>query len=131
MNIPTILIVDDERDQLDNIKNYLELRIKGTFPTATNGEEAIEYIKNKPCDMMILDIRMPRKSGVEVLDVAKDMPIYKIVFTGWDSDQVFEACKSRGIDEYITKGSSLVELYDKVTKELKKRNQFFPLIKTS
>ena len=128
MNIPTILIVDDEPDQLANIKNYLELRIKGNFPEALNGEEAIKYIQSHPCDMMILDIRMPRKSGIEVLDVVKDMPIYKIVFTGWDSDQVFEACKSRGIDEYITKGSSLVELYDKVTKELKKRKQFFPLV---
>lgn len=128
MNIPTILIVDDEPEQLANIKNYLELRMKGNFQEASNGEDAITYIKNNPCDMMILDIRMPRKSGIEVLDVAKDMPIYKIVFTGWDSDQVFEACKQRGIDEYITKGGSLVELYDKVTKELKKRKQFFPLV---
>lgn len=128
MSIPTILIVDDEPDQLANIKNYLELRIKGNFAEASNGEEAIKYIKNNPCDMMILDIRMPRKSGIEVLDIAKDMPMYKIVFTGWDSDQVFDACKSRGIDEYITKGSSLVELYDKVTKELKNRKQFFPLV---
>lgn len=128
MTIPTILIVDDEPDQLANIKNYLELRIKGNFPEASNGEDAIKYIQGNPCDMMILDIRMPRKSGIEVLDIAKDMPIYKIVFTGWDSDQVFEACKSRGIDEYITKGSSLVELYDKVTKELKRRKQFFPLV---
>lgn len=128
MSIPTILIVDDEPDQLANIKSYLELRIKSNFAEASNGEDAITYIKNNPCDMMILDIRMPRKSGIEVLDVAKDMPIYKIVFTGWDSDQVFEACKNRGIDEYITKGGSLVELYDKVTKELKKRKQFFPLV---
>ena len=128
MSIPTILIVDDEADQLANIKNYLELRIKCNFAEALNGEEAITYIQNNPCDMMILDIRMPRKSGIEVLDIAKDMPIYKIVFTGWDSDQVFEACKNRGIDEYITKGSSLVELYDKVTKELKRRKQFFPLV---
>ena len=74
MNIPTILIVDDERDQLDNIKNYLELRIKGNFPSAINGEDAIEYIKNNPCDMMILDIRMPKKSGIEVLDTAKQFP---------------------------------------------------------
>lgn len=128
MSIPTILIVDDERDQLDNIKNYLELRIKGNFPSATNGEEAIEYVKNNPCDIMILDIRMPRKGGIEVLDATKGMFMYKIVFTGWDSEEVFEKCKSRGVDEYITKGSSLVELYDKVTKELKKRNQFFPLV---
>ncbi len=128
MSIPIILIVDDEPDQLANIKSYLELRIKANFPEASNGEDAINYIQNNPCDMMILDIRMPRKSGIEVLDVAKDMPIYKIVFTGWDSDQVFEACKNRGINEYITKGSSLVELYDKVTKELKNRKQFFPLV---
>ena len=128
MNIPTILIVDDEPEQIANIKNYLELRIKCNFAEALNGEDAIKYIQDKPCDMMILDIRMPQKSGIEVLDIAKDMPMYKMVFTGWDSDQVFAACKARGVDEYITKGSSLKELYDKVTKELKNRKQLFSLV---
>ena len=128
MNIPTILIVDDEPEQLANIKNYLELRIKCNFAEALNGEDAIKYIKNNPCDIMILDIRMPQKTGIEVLDTAKDLPIHTIVYTGWDSDQVFAACKARGVNEYITKGSSLKELYDKVTKELKNRKQFFSLI---
>jgi len=128
VNIPTILIVDDEPEQIANIKNYLELRIKCNFAEALNGEDAIKYIQDKPCDMMILDIRMPQKSGIEVLDIAKDMPMYKMVFTGWDSDQVFAACKARGVDEYITKGSSLKELYDKVTKELKNRKQLFSLV---
>ena len=128
MNIPTVLIVDDEPEQLSNIKNYLELRIKCNFAEALNGEDAIKYIKNNPCDIMILDIRMPQKSGIEVLDTAKDLPIHTIVYTGWDSDQVFNACKDRGIKDYIPKGGSLKIVYDKVVKGLKKRDKHFPLI---
>ena len=128
MNIPTVLIVDDEPDQLANIKNYLELRMKCNFAEALNGEDAIKYIKNNPCDMMILDIRMPQKSGIEVLDVSKEMPIHTIVFTGWDSDQVFNACKARGVKDYIPKGSSLKIVYNKVVKGLKKIDNHFPLI---
>lgn len=128
MNIPTILIVDDEPEQLANIKNYLELRIKAKFAEALNGEDAIKYIKANPCDMMILDIRMPQKTGIEVLDVSKDLPLHTIVFTGWDSDQVFNACKDRGVKDYIPKGTSLKVVYDKVVKALKKRDQYFSLI---
>ena len=128
MNIPTILIVDDEPDQLANIKNYLELRIKCNFAEALNGEDAIKYIKSNPCDIMILDIRMPQKSGIEVLDISKDLPIHTIVYTGWDSDQVFKACKDRGVKDYIPKGTSLKVVYDKVVNNLKKIDKHFPLI---
>lgn len=128
MSIPTVLIVDDEPEQLANIKNYLELRIKCNFADASNGDEAIKYIKDKPCDVMILDIRMPKKTGIEVLDVAKELPIYTIVFTGWDSDQVFDACKARGARDYIQKGSSLKVLHDKVAKALKEMGKHHPLI---
>ena len=126
MNIPTILIVDDEPDQAANIRNYLEPRIKCNFAEASNGEDAIKYIKANPCDIMILDIRMPKKGGIEVLDVSKDLPIHTIVFTGWDSDQVFDACKARGVKDYIPKGSSLKVVFDKIIKALKKKDMYFP-----
>jgi DNA-binding NarL/FixJ family response regulator len=126
LNIPVILIVDDEPDQLANIKSYLGLRIKCNFVEALNGEDAIKYIKDNPCDVMILDIRMPQKTGIEVLDISKDMPIHTVVFTGWDSDQVFDACKARGVTDYIPKGSSLKVVFNKVVKALKKKDMYYP-----
>ena len=125
MKIPTILIVDDEPDQLERVKKFLGNCVRCEFASASNGDDAVKYIKSLPCDIMILDIKMPKKGGMAVLDEAKDMPIYKIVYTGWDSDQVFEACKDRAVDEFISKGDSLNELCDKVTKALKKRKQFY------
>lgn len=128
MKIPIILVVDDEAEQIENIKSYIEPRMKCSIVKASNGEDAIKYIKSNPCDLMILDIRMPQKSGIEVLDIAKDMPIHTIVFTGWDSEQVFDACKDRGVKDYVQKGSSLKVVCDKVVKELKARDKYFPLV---
>jgi len=127
MKIPTILIVDDEQGQRENVRAYFEPRIRCTIAEASNGEEAIGFIKTKPCDVMILDIKMPEKGGLEVLDVAKDLPISTIVFTGWDSEEVYHECKKRGVKEYIPKGGSLKVIGTKTIKELKRREQYFPL----
>lgn len=126
MKPPVILLVDDEKGQRENIRSYLEPRIECDFVEASNGEEAITILKANKCDLMILDIKMPEKGGLEVLDVTKDLPIATIVFTGWDSEQVFKQCKDRGVSEYIPKGGSIKIICDKAIKELKKRKQYYP-----
>ncbi len=126
MTIPTILIVDDEAGQRQTIKSYLQPRLQCNIVEAPNGKEAIDYLKTNPCDLMILDIKMPQKGGLEVLDVAKDLPLSTIVFTGWDSEHVYEECKLRGVKEYIPKGGSIQVICGKAIKELKARKQYFP-----
>ena len=127
MNTPNILIVDDEPDTRQTIRNFLEARIQCTFFEAENGEKAIECIKNNTCDIMILDIRMPKKSGMKVLDELEALKknVDCIVITAWDSDLVAEKCAIRNV-ECIPKPIQLGELYEKTSKLLKKRNQFIP-----
>lgn len=122
MKIPTILLVDDEPGQRDNIKSYLEPRVNCNIAEASNAKEAINFIKNKSCDIMVLDIKMPGGSGVEVLDIAKGLPVVTIVFTGWDSDQVYKQCKERGVKAYIPKSDSIKVIGDRIIKELKEKN---------
>ena len=124
MKIPTILLVDDEAGLRDNIKNYVEPRMKCVVVEAGSAEKAINFIKNNPCDIMVLDIRMPGGSGVEVLDVAKGLPIATIVFTGWDSDQVYNQCKERGVKAYIPKTDSIKVIGDSIIKELKEKKLY-------
>jgi len=124
MKIPIILLVDDEEGQRDNIKSYIEPRAKCVVAEAGSAEEAIKFIKNNSCDIMVLDIRMPGGSGVEVLDVAKELPITKIVFTGWDSDQVYNQCKERGVKAYIPKSDSIKVIGDRIIKELKDKKLY-------
>ncbi len=130
MKVPTILLIDDESDLRANIKEYLEGRIECNIAEVSNAEEAINFIKNKPCDIMIVDIKMPGPggSGIDVLEVSKDMPIASFVYTNWDSDQVYKQCMERKVKSFIPKSGSLTVMYDKIIKELKKRKQYFPLI---
>lgn len=123
MNIPTILIVDDEALTRNTLRDYLERRIECKILEAQNGEEALEYLRKNPCDVMVLDIRMPKKSGIHVLDEMKQMKksVDTIVITGWDSDLVADECVKRKV-EIIPKPFSFDELYKKITQFLKKRD---------
>ena len=128
MNIPNILIADDEAETRNMIKYFLQTRIQCNVFEADNGETALESLKKNPCDVMILDIRMPKKSGMVVLDEMKKIVknVDTIVITAWDSDLVAEECVKRNV-EIIPKPIPLLELYEKTSKLLKKRNQFIPV----
>ena len=127
MKMPTILLVDDEPGQRENIRSYLEPRIDCNIVEASNAEEAINFIKNKPCDIMVLDIKMPGPggSGVDVLEVSKDMSIISLVYTNWDSDQVYKQCIERNAKGFIAKSDSLTVIGEKIVKELKEKNLYF------
>jgi DNA-binding NarL/FixJ family response regulator len=129
MKPPTILLVDDESDQRKNLRNYLDLLIKCNITEASNAEEAIDFIKKNPCDIMVLDVKMPgpRGSGVEVLDVSKDLPIATLVHTNWDSDHVYRQCMERKVKGYISKSDSLTVISEKIIKELKERGMYYPI----
>ena len=129
MKIPTILLVDDEPGQRENIKSYLEPRLNCNIVEACNAEEAINFIKNKPCDIMVLDIKMPGPggSGIDVLDISKDLPIVALVYTNWDSDQVYKQCMERNVKGYIAKSDSLTVIGEKIIKELKEKKVYFPI----
>ena len=127
MNIPNILIADDEVETRNLIKGFLLTRIQCNIFEADNGETALESLKKNPCDVLILDIRMPKKSGMVVLDEMKGIVknVDTIVITAWDSDLVAEECVKRNVD-IIPKPISISELYEKISKLLKKRKQFIP-----
>lgn len=128
MNIPTILIVDDEVGQRNVIKGYLEGRLNCRIKEAANGDEAISIMKDCKCDLLILDIKMPAKGGIEVLDELKEeeTPPGIIVITAWDSEQVYKECKERGVTEYINKPLALDHLLRSVSRFLEKRGQLSP-----
>jgi len=129
MKVPTILLVDDEAGQRENIRSYLEPRIECNIAEASNAEEAINFIKNKPCDIMVLDIKMPGPggNGIDVLEVSKNMPITSLVYTNWDSDQVYKQCMERNVKGFIAKSDSLTVIGQKIIAELKEKKLYFPI----
>jgi len=100
-----ILIVDDEKDFRDMLKIILKSKLDCRLGEAKDGIEALEYIKHKPCDCMILDIKMPKKSGIYVIEEVKKLKpdIDILVVSAWLSDYVLEESIKKGATDYITK----------------------------
>ena len=98
-----ILICDDEEGVRESLNLILEKDYSVAF--ATNGEEAIDYIKNNPVDLLILDIKMPKLNGLEVLkDVKRTNPdINVVIATGYQSAEIAEETIKFGATDYITK----------------------------
>ncbi len=113
-----ILIVEDEKDQ--QILYEEELSEMGyALQVASNGEEALQMARSERPDLVILDIKMPGKSGLDVLqDLLNDEPripvIINTAYTHYKDDFM-----SWAADEYIVKSSDLTELKNAVRKILK------------
>ncbi|UCZ53225.1 response regulator YycF [Bacillus shivajii] len=122
MDKQKILVVDDEQPIADILKFGLE---KDGFDVivAYDGSEAIEKVKEHVPDLILLDIMLPFKDGMEVCrEVRKtyDMPI--IMLTAKDSEIDKVLGLELGADDYVTKPFSTRELVARVKANLR-RNQ--------
>ena len=126
-NLGKILIADDEPDILE-IMNY-NLSAEGyEIVCAKNGNEAIDLAKKHQPSMIILDIMMPGKNGIEVCKILRLQPQFKdtvIIFLSALNDEGTEIKGlETGADDYITKPispkvltSKVNALFRRVTKE--------------
>jgi DNA-binding NtrC family response regulator len=118
----SILAVDDEVDLLQALKAALE--IEGFHvQTAPDGVAAINFIQTLPFDLVLLDVKMPRVDGIEVLHFIKDhfldMPV--IMLTGVSDIQTAVACMQAGAFHYVTKPYSIDELLTIINRALERK----------
>jgi len=119
----TVLVVDDEKNYL----LVLEALLGGAgyeVLTADSGEEALEIIRRNDLDLVITDMKMPRMSGIEVLEQIKqvytDLPV--IMMTAYGTvEKAVEAMK-KGAFDYILKPFKNEELLLTVAKALDLRH---------
>lgn len=99
----TILICDDEEGIRESLKLILEKDYDITF--AESGDEAIQKTKANPSDIVILDIKMPKKDGLETLkELKKSNPSSKVIIaTGYKSMDVAQEAIKLGASDYIVK----------------------------
>lgn len=98
-----ILICDDEEGIRESLKLILEKDYDLTF--AQNGDEAVLAMKASPADIAILDIKMPKKDGLETLkELKKVNPSSKIIIaTGYKSVDIAQEALNLGASDYIVK----------------------------
>ncbi|MFM2225957.1 MAG: hypothetical protein RJA07_2159 [Bacteroidota bacterium] len=109
--MPHILIVDDEKAIRKSLRDILEYE-KYTVEEAGDGAEAIKLIKNNAFDLVLCDIKMPKKDGLEVLEDAMelnpDLPFVMISGHG-NVETAVEAVK-KGAFDFISKPPDLNRL---------------------
>ena len=99
----SILVCDDEEGVRESLKLILEKEYDVIF--AANGGEAVQKMKTLPVDLVILDIKMPRKDGLETLrELKKIKPSAKVIIaTGYRSVDTAQEASRLGATDYITK----------------------------
>ncbi|MFA5928569.1 MAG: response regulator [Candidatus Margulisiibacteriota bacterium] len=119
----TILIVDDEQSVRESLKLLLEDDYK--IFTASNGEDGLLCIKQENVDLVLLDIRMPGISGLEVLaEIEKLYPLLEVIMvTATTEVDVAVESIHRGARNYITKPFDLMTLTSMIDKALQNRSK--------
>lgn len=116
-NVKKILIADDEPDILEILQ--FNLQQEGYQVTSVkNGDEAIETAKKTAPDLIILDVMMPGRNGIEVCNILRGLPGFKntlIIFLTALSDESTEVRGlETGADDFLTKPISPKVLISKV-----------------
>jgi DNA-binding NtrC family response regulator len=115
-----VLIVEDEAIVRESLKDWLEDVYQ--VATAETGEEALELIREHDFDIVILDLRLPRKSGLQVLREAKEMKphIKCIVITAYPSVELAVEAMKLGAVDYLVKPVAPEQLETLVSETLLK-----------
>lgn len=118
MKKKSILICDDEAGLRESYKLILQENYDLTF--AASGEELLNKLKSFSPDLLILDIKMPKINGLDLLkQIRKFKPNIKVIIaTGYQSVETAAEASRLGVLDYITKPFESKHLVEVVKKSL-------------
>lgn len=121
----TVLVVDDEQDIADLV-GYRLRQAGYDVVTAYDGDAAVEAARRRPPDLVVLDLMLPRRSGLEVLKVFRGAPATRgvpvIILTARSEEVDRIVGFELGADDYVVKPFSPRELVLRVQAVLKRRH---------
>jgi len=116
----TIALVDDDRNILTSVQMALEQE-GFRVDSYADGAEALAGLGRSPVDLAILDIKMPRMDGIELLKKLREKSHMPIIFLTSKDDEIDEALGLRlGADDYITKPFSQRLLIERINALLRR-----------
>ena len=119
-----VLVVDDVFANRDLIARRVE-KEGHVVTTAENGREAMEKLRGKPFDLVLLDIQMPEMNGYQVLEAVKADPALRhipiVVVSAVNEIDSVARCVQLGADDYLFKPFNAVLLKARVTASLENK----------
>lgn len=123
----TVLLVDDNPQNLELLEVYMEDVPDVRVVTATNGLEALDKVRSESPDLILLDIMMPKMSGFEVCRRLKGDPktrdILIVMVTALSETGDVERAAECGTDDYISKPIDRMALVNLARKLLATRSR--------
>jgi DNA-binding response OmpR family regulator len=118
-----ILVVDDE----ESLRLSLKFKLKSAgfdVDVAVDGEDALEKLKARPADAVLLDINMPRMSGIETLTVIRQRypQTEAIMLTGFADFSTAIECLKIGAKDYLVKPVDTTELVTRLRSLVRSRS---------
>ena len=120
MTKPRVLVVDDEREIREAIRIYLRGEDTETI-MATNGQEAVDLMKQQDIHLILMDVMMPGIDGIVATSLIREfsnVPIIMLTAKSEDTDKIMGL--SLGADDYITKPFNPMELVARVKSQLRR-----------
>lgn len=84
--------------------------------SASSGEEVVEMLRTHPADLLLLDLRMPGRNGVETLHALNrsGIPIRSIILTSYETDEDIYRAVQAGAQGYLLKGAPQADLIEAI-----------------
>src|SRR6266404_1394998 len=124
-NLPTLLVADDEPDMLRFLKSQLSSHYR--VLEAVDGQQAVEKASQFLPDMILLDMMMPEKDGLQACrEIREHTPTHSIpvvLLTARADDETKRAALSAGANDFLTKPFSTTELHVRI-KNLVESHQY-------
>jgi DNA-binding NarL/FixJ family response regulator len=122
-----ILIADDHAMVRDGLKNLIrQNKDYSVVGEASNGQEALSLYETLRPDLLILDISMPDRNGMEVAKeiIEKDSTASIIILSMYDGEDYISRCIELGVKGYVVKNESGTELDFAISSVLQGKNYF-------
>lgn len=123
---PKILIVDDEEDACYSLNKYFGRRIEADTVLTFDGEQAIELMKKNKFDVVFMDINLPGKDGLSIIEEVKPKNKHTafLVVTGYTSQDLVQKARKLGVVSYFRKPVRPDELFQKLKSILVARGKY-------
>jgi two-component system phosphate regulon sensor histidine kinase PhoR len=117
-----VLIIEDKPEMTQILTDYV-LGPQGYVTlTASNGEEGLRMALSEEPDLVILDLKMPKMPGLQVLQILRELkgPVPVIVITAYGSEEVVVRALRLGANDYVAKPFELDEMINAIERVLSK-----------
>lgn len=120
-----VLIVEDKPEMIQILTDYVLSPQGYATLTALNGEEGLRMALSEKPDLVILDLRMPKMSGLQVLQTLREQQFSApvIVITAYGSEEVVVRAMRLGANDYVAKPFELDEIIHVIERVMRKSKQ--------